>query len=161
MQKLQGSAPSDSPGAPRWRYNAAQAVKGMELSKAMPCAPEAGRGTGEARAGRYLEAVMEKRRCIPFRRYVGGVGRTPQAKEFKHTQGRWPVKSVKMLINLLKNAEANAEVQCFRGVVEALNAALRARVEPPRVLSFYLCCFERPIEQDPLRDARMPPCELC
>merc|ERR1712118_326295 len=74
-------------------YNCCQAVKGMELSKAMP----------------YLEAVLEKKRVIPFRRYVGGVGRTPQAKEFKHTQGRWPEKSVKMLIGLLKNAEANAE----------------------------------------------------
>merc|ERR1719473_1449471 len=59
----------------------------------------------------YLEAVMEKRRVIPFRRYTGCVGRTPQAKEFKHTQGRWPEKSVKMLINLLKNAEANAEAK--------------------------------------------------
>ena len=74
-------------------YNCCQAVKGMELSKAMP----------------YLEAVLEKKRVIPFRRYVGGVGRTPQANEFKHTQGRWPEKSVKMLIGLLKNAEANAE----------------------------------------------------
>merc|ERR1719218_176095 len=40
---------------------------------------------------------------------MGGVGCTPQANEFKHTQGRWPEKSVKMLIGLLKNAEANAE----------------------------------------------------
>merc|ERR1711918_2957 len=69
------------------------AVKGMELAKAFT----------------YLDAVLEKKRVIPFRRYVGGVGRTPQANEFKHTQGRWPEKSVKMLVSLLKNAEANAE----------------------------------------------------
>merc|ERR1739848_730643 len=74
-------------------YNCAAAVKGMELSKAFT----------------YLDAVLEKKRVIPFRRYVGGVGRTPQANEFKHTQGRWPEKSVKMLVGLLKNAEANAE----------------------------------------------------
>ena len=74
-------------------YNCCQAVKGMEFTKAVT----------------YLEAVLEKKRVIPFRRYCGGVGRTPQGNEFKHTQGRWPEKSVKMLIGLLKNAEANAE----------------------------------------------------
>lgn len=58
----------------------------------------------------YLKNVTEKKQCIPFRRFNGGVGRTAQAKEFKTTQGRWPVKSVKYIVDLLKNAEANAEV---------------------------------------------------
>merc|ERR1719197_898966 len=40
-------------------YNCAKAVQGMELSKAFT----------------YLDAVLEKKRVIPFRRYVGGVGR--------------------------------------------------------------------------------------
>merc|ERR1712182_103396 len=40
---------------------------------------------------------------------MSAVSAAPQANEFKHTQGRWPEKSVKMLIGLLKNAEANAE----------------------------------------------------
>lgn len=94
----------------------------------------------------YLANVQDGKQCIPFRRFNGGVGRTPQANEFKTTQGgchdaaemglyfasgssrrggivltkpsflsvpfllgRWPVKSVKFLLNLLKNAEANAE----------------------------------------------------
>lgn len=35
--------------------------------------------------------------------------RTPQAKEFKATQGRWPVKSAKIVLGLLRNAESNAE----------------------------------------------------
>merc|ERR1712166_1107980 len=38
-----------------------------------------------------------------------GIGRTPQAKAFKMSQGRWPIKSAKILIDLLKNAESNAE----------------------------------------------------
>merc|ERR1712224_1008313 len=42
-------------------YNCAQAVKGMELGKAFT----------------YLDAVLEKKRVIPFRAYCGGVGRTP------------------------------------------------------------------------------------
>ncbi|KAE8248940.1 hypothetical protein A4X13_0g5410 [Tilletia indica] len=59
----------------------------------------------------YLGNVTEHKQCIPFRRYNGGVGRTQQAKEFKTTQGRWPVKAVKFITSLLKNAEANAEAK--------------------------------------------------
>merc|ERR1719230_771421 len=42
-------------------------------------------------------------------------GRTPQAKEWKESngKGRWPRKSVNLVQNLLKNAEANAE---FKGL---------------------------------------------
>uniref|UniRef100_A0A7S2Q809 Ribosomal protein L22 n=1 Tax=Zooxanthella nutricula TaxID=1333877 RepID=A0A7S2Q809_9DINO len=74
-------------------YEAAQAIKGMSLRAAQ----------------QYLEDVCEKKRCIPFRKYKGCIGRTPQAKEFKMSQGRWPVKSCKVLLGLLKNAESNAE----------------------------------------------------
>jgi large subunit ribosomal protein L17e len=67
------------------------------------------RGTRVRDAIKYLHAVIEKKRCVPFRRFNGGVGRTAQAKEFKHTQGRWPVKSAKVVIGLLENLVANAE----------------------------------------------------
>ena len=73
-------------------YNVCQAIKGWKLEDAK----------------KYLKAVLEKKRCIPFRRYHGCAGRTPQAKEFKHTQGRWPEKSVKVVLGLLQNAESNA-----------------------------------------------------
>lgn len=73
----------------------AAAIKGMKLKEAY----------------KYLGAVQEHKRCIPFRRFKGGVGRTAQAKEFGVTQGRWPVKSVQFLLDLLKNAESNAEVR--------------------------------------------------
>merc|ERR1712138_78971 len=38
-------------------------------------------------------------------------GRTPQAKEWGHgiNRGRWPQKAVKAVLDLLKNAESNAE----------------------------------------------------
>merc|ERR1712060_894497 len=70
-----------------------QAIKGMNLRSAQT----------------YLEDVVEKKQCIPFRKFTGCIGRTPQAKAFKMSQGRWPVKSCKILIDLLKNAESNAE----------------------------------------------------
>merc|ERR1719329_1914166 len=60
-------------------------------------------------AQKYLENVMEKKQCIPFRVYHGCIGRTPQAKEFKMSQGRWPIKSCKIVLDLLRNAESNAD----------------------------------------------------
>ncbi|KAK6241867.1 hypothetical protein SCA6_007256, partial [Theobroma cacao] len=64
------------------------------------------------KAKRYLEDVMAHKQAIPFRRFCGGVGRTAQAKN-RHSngQGRWPVKSAKFILDLLKNAESNAEVK--------------------------------------------------
>ncbi|CEG74621.1 Putative 50S ribosomal protein L22 [Rhizopus microsporus] len=76
-------------------HEVAVAIQGMKLSKAYA----------------YLNNVKEHKQCIPFRRFNGGVGRTAQAKEFGATQGRWPVKSVKFILDLLKNAESNAEAK--------------------------------------------------
>jgi large subunit ribosomal protein L17e len=64
------------------------------------------------KAKKYLEDVMSEKRCVPFRRFCGGCGRTAQAKNEGHVigQGRWPKKSAEFLLSLLKNAESNAEV---------------------------------------------------
>merc|ERR1711879_299150 len=74
-------------------YECGQAIKGTSLRSAQT----------------YLEDVVEKKQCIPFRSFIGGIGRTAQSKAFKMSQGRWPVKSCKILLDLLKNAESNAE----------------------------------------------------
>ena len=68
------------------------------------------RGLDLKKAKKYLENVVDHKECIPFRRYCGGVGRTAQAKAFKASQGRWPEKSCRFLLDLLTNAESNAEV---------------------------------------------------
>merc|ERR1719407_88729 len=64
-------------------------------------------------AKKYLEAVLDHKRCIPFRRFCGGVGRTAQAKNEGSTngQGRWPKKSVDAVLGLLQNIESNAELK--------------------------------------------------
>ncbi len=69
------------------------------------------------KAKKYLEDVLGHKRCIAFRRYCGGVGRTAQAKNADNPggQGRWPVKSCEFMLGLLKNAESNAEVS-LRGM---------------------------------------------
>merc|ERR1719471_830705 len=71
----------------------AQAIKKMPLS----------------RATAYLKNVIAQKEIIPFRRFMGGVGRHAQAKVHGTSQGRWPKKSAKFLLHLLKNAESNAE----------------------------------------------------
>merc|ERR1712140_113056 len=61
------------------------------------------------RATRYLKNVIVQKEIIPFRRFMGGVGRHAQAKVHGTCQGRWPTKSAEFLLHLLKNAESNAE----------------------------------------------------
>ena len=63
------------------------------------------------KAKMYLEDVLAHKQAIPFRRFCRGVGRTAQAKNRQSNgQGRWPVKSANFILDLLKNAESNAEV---------------------------------------------------
>merc|ERR1719198_21607 len=66
---------------------------------------------GLYQAKQYLEDVLEHKRVIVFRRFCGGVGRTAQAKNEGSTngQGRWPKKSVEVVLGLLRNAESNAK----------------------------------------------------
>ncbi len=63
------------------------------------------------RAIKYLEDVLEHRDCIPYRRFTGHVGRTTQAKLHGVTQGRFPEKSVRHVLLLLKNLSANSEAK--------------------------------------------------
>ncbi len=71
------------------------------------------KGKGLLQAKTYLEQVLDHQRCIPFRRFCGGVGRTAQAKAEGSTngQGRWPKKSVDAILGLLQNMESNAELK--------------------------------------------------
>merc|ERR1711970_997940 len=71
----------------------AQAIKKMPLN----------------RAKAYLKNVINQKEIIPFRRFMGGVGRHAQAKVHGTAQGRWPLKSCQFLLHMLKNAESNAE----------------------------------------------------
>lgn len=74
---------------------AASVLRGMQLRKAQT----------------FLNDVCEKKQCVPFRRFNGGIGRCAQAKAWGVTQGRWPEKSARFLLDLLKNVESNAEAK--------------------------------------------------
>jgi len=73
------------------------AVRGMELQ----------------RAKRYLNAVLEHKEAIPIKVSKGGRGRHAQAKQMR-TPGSlcfWPKNASKFVLDLLTNAEANAETK--------------------------------------------------
>jgi len=66
-------------------------VKGMMLSNAKT----------------YLQDVLEKKKSIPFRRYTKKLGhRRGMEKTFA---GRYPIKAVEQVLNVIEAAEANAE----------------------------------------------------
>eukprot|EP00871_Galdieria_phlegrea_P005135 jgi/Galph1/5622/GphlegSOOS_G4259.1 len=69
------------------------------------------KGLSLQRAKTYLQNVIEKKEIVPFVRYRYGVGRKAQTKQHGFTTGRWPKKSATVFLDLLKNAEANAEVK--------------------------------------------------
>ena len=76
-------------------FETGRAIKGMYLKTAI----------------KYLKDVLGHKRCVPYTRYRNHTGRTAQAKEFGFTQGRWPTKSVKIVLGLLQNLQANAAVK--------------------------------------------------
>jgi len=63
------------------------------------------------RAMKFLKNVMEHKEIVPFKRFNGGVGRKAQCKQWGACQGRWPEKSCDFVLQLLKNAESNAELK--------------------------------------------------
>merc|ERR1712086_949261 len=63
------------------------------------------------RAQRFLEDVLQRKDAVPFFRHMGGIGHHAQAKRHKAVACRWPQKSVRHMLDLLTNAESNAEIQ--------------------------------------------------
>jgi len=74
-------------------YETARAIKGLRLKQAQ----------------KYLNDVVERKTAVPFLRHNGGPGRHAQAKQFGTSQCRWPEKSCRFLLDLLQNAQSNAE----------------------------------------------------
>ena len=63
------------------------------------------------KAEEYLNDVLEHKRCIPYSRFDHSVGRCSAAIQFGLTKGRYPEKSVRIILSLLKNIKANAEAK--------------------------------------------------
>ena len=72
-------------------------IKGMSLTKAK----------------KFLGDVLEYKQAVPFTKFTGGCGRHAQGKLLNAPgdKCKWPQKATKIILDLLKNAEANAEVK--------------------------------------------------
>lgn len=71
------------------------------------------RGLKLAKAKKFLEDVLQYKQAVVFTRFAGGVGRHAQGKQ-SNAPGdkcRWPQKATKVILDLVKNAEANAEAK--------------------------------------------------
>jgi large subunit ribosomal protein L17e len=62
---------------------------------------------------KWLPGIFRKKQCVPFVKYTGGIGRHAQAKQRKvpGSKGAWPQKATKVILDLLTNAQANAEMK--------------------------------------------------
>eukprot|EP00300_Choanocystis_sp_HF-7_P003485 c12670_g1_i1.p1 GENE.c12670_g1_i1~~c12670_g1_i1.p1 ORF type:complete len:202 (+),score=48.88 c12670_g1_i1:1-606(+) len=71
------------------------------------------RGLGLRKAQRFLKDVIAHKQAVPFTRFCGGLGRTRLIKQLPGglTQGRFPEKCCKFVLDLLTNAESNAELR--------------------------------------------------
>jgi len=63
------------------------------------------RGKTSEQGKKILELVVEKKRPVPYKRYMHGVGHKPG----KMAAGRFPQKTSSFILSLLKSAESNAE----------------------------------------------------
>eukprot|EP00614_Pseudopedinella_elastica_P024700 CAMPEP_0172645026 /NCGR_PEP_ID=MMETSP1068-20121228/239516_1 /TAXON_ID=35684 /ORGANISM="Pseudopedinella elastica, Strain CCMP716" /LENGTH=186 /DNA_ID=CAMNT_0013459249 /DNA_START=503 /DNA_END=1063 /DNA_ORIENTATION=- len=63
------------------------------------------------RAKQFLSNVLQSKEAVPFTMFTGSVGRNAQLKNLKvpGSKGGWPQKATKVILDLLTNAEANAE----------------------------------------------------
>ena len=66
-------------------------------------------GKNLLKAIEYLENVIEHKAIVPFRVHNGGIGRKGLCRQIGFTNGRFPEKSCRYLIALLKNLKSNAE----------------------------------------------------
>ena len=65
------------------------------------------RGMDVAKAKAYLNDVIEMKKAVPFKRHNRDVGHRKGMKGW--AAGRYPVKASKAILNVIENAEANAE----------------------------------------------------
>ncbi len=104
----------------------------------------------------FLEAVAEKKKAIPFRRHRK---KTPHRRGLqKADAGRYPVKTARKILEVLKGAEANAEYRGFdierlRIIHASAHPGMKVRKSIPRAfgrMSPYfttLCHIEVVLEQ--------------
>jgi large subunit ribosomal protein L17e len=73
----------------------AHAIKGMKLKKAMD----------------YMQDVLDRKQGIAMKRFTGGAGRHAMGHGNPGNAIAWPQKAAKSMLDLLTNAQSNAELK--------------------------------------------------
>jgi len=92
------------------------------------------KGLDVGKAKKFLEDVIDHKRCVTMNRFAGSTGRTAQAKNEGSTtgKGRWPQKTCRYVLSLLQNAVANAKARemdvdkCYISTIN-VNQAMKGR----------------------------------
>ena len=116
-------------------------IKGMKLAKAKA----------------FLEDVLQFKQAVAFTKFTGGCGRHAQGK-LRNAAGskcRWPQKATKIVLDLLKNAEANAEMKGL-DVDELVVKHSQANRAPPRRAPAPLATHTHDAKQDRASLRRAP-----
>lgn len=127
---------------PKWGYSVVnldpeKTVKasGRELRISHKHAVEISRtikGMTLTQARNFLQNVIDKKQAVPFKRYRKLVGHRHGLE--KADVGKYPVKAAKKILEILNNAEANAE---FKGLDSESLKIIHASAYPGRRLKRY------------------------
>lgn len=100
----------------KYAYNEDMGKKAKAAGRSLKISPKhsieicsAIRGMGVEQAKEYLEDVIEMKKPVPFRRHNKKVGHRRGLEGWP--TGRYPVKAASQILDVLINAEANAEYQ--------------------------------------------------
>ena len=129
-----------------------------------------------AKAKSYLEDVLQYKQAITFTKFTGGIGRHAQGKMRKApgSKCRWPQKATRIVLDLLKNAEANAEMKgldaddlyvkhamCNRAMKQRRRTyRAHGRINPymshPAHIEIILCKQEAPVKKGDEEEDKKP-----
>lgn len=74
---------------------------------------------------KYMEAVLKKKNAIPFTRFNWGAGHRPGMGP-----GKYPIKTIKAMLKLVKSAEANAKSKGLGNDLKIVYFSARKAAEP-------------------------------
>ncbi|GMI07460.1 hypothetical protein TrLO_g7605 [Triparma laevis f. longispina] len=74
-------------------------------------------GMSTTKAKKFMNDVLLFKSAVPFTKYTGGIGHHAQGKQVNAPGNacRWPQKATQVVLDLVKNAEANAESKSMDG----------------------------------------------
>ncbi|MHA1229519.1 MAG: 50S ribosomal protein L22 [Candidatus Helarchaeota archaeon] len=93
------------------------------------------RGMKLDKAKQFLEDVIDMKRVVPFKRYKGKRGHKKGLDKYKWYAGAYPIKAAREVLNVIENAENNAE---YKGLDIDRIRIIHAMVHKAPVIKKYI-----------------------